>query len=59
MTHLYKQDNSNLQFFAADTAEEEKLARAAGFMTLEELFPPTPEEKARVAAIKSQKSRKP
>ena len=39
MPHLYKQDNGNLQFFAATTAEEESLARAAGYKLLSELFP--------------------
>lgn len=52
MAHLYKQDNGNLCFFAATTAEEEKLARAAGYKPLDELYPaglPTDADLDRVA----------
>ena len=45
MPHLYKQDNGNLKFFAATTAEEESLARSAGFVLLSELFPTEPSDK--------------
>lgn len=44
MPHLYKQDNGNLRFFAATTAEEEQRAREAGYVTLEELFPTGPSD---------------
>ena len=37
--NLFKQDNGNLMFLSANNAEEERSARAAGWLTLEELFP--------------------
>ena len=52
MIHLYKQDNGNLCFFAAESAEQERLARAAGYKPLNELFPdgnPTSEDLDRIA----------
>jgi len=57
--NLFKHDNGNLCFFLATTAEEEKLARAAGYKTLEELYPsglPTAADPDAVAA--EEKTRK-